>query len=72
MCIRDSMNVGTADFTRLAKNITKIGSVDSVAITNTATSQMCIRDRTTVISGDEHYTAVLSNDSKVVLAKFGK
>lgn len=28
--------------------------------------------KTTVISGDEHYTAVLSNDSKVVLAKFGK
>ena len=26
--------------------------------------------KTTVISGDEHYTAVLSNDSKVVLAKF--
>ena len=28
--------------------------------------------KTTVISADEHYTAVLSNDSKVVLAKFGK
>ena len=28
--------------------------------------------KTTVISGDEHYTVVLSNDSKVVLAKFGK
>ena len=28
--------------------------------------------KTTVISGDEHYTAVLSNDSKVILAKFGK
>ena len=28
--------------------------------------------KTTVISGDEHYTTVLSNDSKVVLAKFGK
>ena len=27
--------------------------------------------KTTVISADEHYTAVLSNDSKVVLAKFG-
>lgn len=26
--------------------------------------------KTTVITGDEHYTAVLSNDSKVVLAKF--
>lgn len=26
--------------------------------------------KTTVISADEHYTAVLSNDSKVVLAKF--
>jgi len=26
--------------------------------------------KTTVISGDEHYTAVLSNDSKVVLGKF--
>lgn len=29
-----NMNAGTADFTRLAKNITKIGSVDSVALTN--------------------------------------
>lgn len=28
--------------------------------------------KTTVISADEHYTAVLSNESKVVLAKFGK
>lgn len=28
--------------------------------------------KTTVISADEHYTAVLSNDSKVVLAKFKK
>lgn len=26
--------------------------------------------KTTVVSGDEHYTVVLSNDSKVVLAKF--
>lgn len=26
--------------------------------------------KTTVISADEHYTAVLSNESKVVLAKF--
>lgn len=33
-----NMNAGTADFTRLAKNITKIGSVDSAALTNTATS----------------------------------
>lgn len=33
-----NMNVKTTDFTRLAKNITKIGSVDSVALTNTATS----------------------------------
>ena len=30
-----------------------------------------ILSKTTVISADEHYTAVLSNDSKVVLAKFG-
>lgn len=29
-----------------------------------------ILKKTTVISADEHYTAVLSNDSKVVLAKF--
>lgn len=28
--------------------------------------------KTTVISADEHYTAVLSNDSKVVIAKFKK
>ena len=33
-----NMNTGTADFTRLAKNITKISSVDNVALTNTATS----------------------------------
>lgn len=35
--IRD-MDVKTTDFTRLAKNITKIGSVDSAALANTATS----------------------------------
>lgn len=28
--------------------------------------------KTTVVSADEHYAAALSNDSKVVLAKFGK
>lgn len=33
-----NMNAGTADFTRLAKNITKIGSVDSAALANTAIS----------------------------------
>lgn len=33
-----NMNVKTTDFTRLAKNITKIGSVDSAALANTATS----------------------------------
>lgn len=33
-----NMNAGTADFTRLAKNITKIGSVDSATLANTATS----------------------------------
>lgn len=32
------MDVKTADFTRLAKNIGKISSVDDVALTNTATS----------------------------------
>lgn len=37
-----NMNAGTADFTRLAKNIAKIGSVDSVAITNTATSLQAV------------------------------
>ena len=37
-----NMNAGTADFTRLAKNITKIGSVDSVALTNTATSLQAV------------------------------
>ena len=26
--------------------------------------------KTTVVSGDEHYTVALSNESKVVLAKF--
>ena len=31
-----------------------------------------ILKKTTVISADEHYTAVLSNESKVVLAKFAK
>ena len=33
-----NMNAGTADFTRLAKNITKISSVDSAALANTAIS----------------------------------
>ena len=33
-----NMNAGTADFTRLAKNIAKIGSVDSAALANIATS----------------------------------
>ena len=33
-----NMDAKTADFTRLAKNITKLGSVDSVALSNTATS----------------------------------
>ena len=28
--------------------------------------------KTTVISADEHYTAVLSNDSKVVIGKYKK
>lgn len=45
-----NMNVGTADFTRLAKNITKIGSVDSVAITNTATSLQAVTKAVASIS----------------------
>ena len=31
-------NVGTADFTRLAKNISKMGSIDSAGISNAAAS----------------------------------
>lgn len=45
-----NMNAGTADFTRLAKNITKIGSVDSVAITNTATSLQAVTKAVASIS----------------------
>lgn len=45
-----NMNAGTADFTRLAKNITKIGSVDSVALTNTATSLQAVTKAVTSIS----------------------
>nr|DAX07324.1 MAG TPA: minor tail protein [Bacteriophage sp.] len=45
-----NMNAGTADFTRLAKNITKIGSVDSVALTNTATSLQAVTKAVVSIS----------------------
>lgn len=51
-------------------------STDSPALTIylkrdvTAERDRDILAKTTVISADEHYTAVLSNDSKVVLAKF--
>lgn len=45
-----NMNVGTADFTRLAKNITKIGSVDSVALTSTATSLQAVTKAVASIS----------------------
>lgn len=45
-----NMNAGTADFTRLAKNITKIGSVDSVALTNTATSLQAVTKAVASIS----------------------
>lgn len=45
-----NMNAGTADFTRLAKNITKIGSVDSVALTNTATSLQAVAKAVASIS----------------------
>ena len=31
-------NVGTADFTRLAKNITKLGGINTVSLNNTASS----------------------------------
>lgn len=45
-----NMNAGTADFTRLAKNITKIGSVDSVALANTATSLQAVTKAVASIS----------------------
>ena len=45
-----NMIAGTADFTRLAKNITKIGSVDSVALTNTATSLQAVTKAVASIS----------------------
>lgn len=48
--VMQNMNAGTADFTRLAKNITKIGSVDSVALTNTATSLQAVTKAVTSIS----------------------
>lgn len=37
-----NMNAGTADFTRLAKNITKIGSIDTIGVNNIATSLSAI------------------------------
>ena len=45
-----NMNAGRTDFTRLAKNITKIGSVDSVALTNTATSLQAVTKAVASIS----------------------
>lgn len=45
-----NMNAGTADFTRLAKNIAKIGSVDSVALTSTATSLQAVTKAVASIS----------------------
>lgn len=45
-----NMNAGTADFTRLAKNITKIGSVDSAALTSTATSLQAVTKAVASIS----------------------
>lgn len=45
-----NMYAGTADFTRLAKNITKIGSVDSVALTSTATSLQAVTKAVASIS----------------------
>lgn len=45
-----NMNAGTADFTRLAKNITKIGSVDSAALANTATSLEAVTKAVSSIS----------------------
>lgn len=47
--IRD-MDVKTTDFTRLAKNITKIGSVDSAALANTATSLEAVTKAVSSIS----------------------
>lgn len=40
-----NMNAGTADFTRLAKNITKIGSIDTIGVNNIATSLSAIARR---------------------------
>lgn len=45
-----NMNAGTADFTRLAKNIAKIGSVDSAALANTATSLQAVTKAVASIS----------------------
>lgn len=45
-----NMNAGTADFTRLAKNITKISSVDSAALANTATSLQAVTKAVASIS----------------------
>lgn len=44
------MDVKTTDFTRLAKNIAKIGSIDSVALTSTATSLQAVTKAVASIS----------------------
>lgn len=63
-----NMDAKTADFTRLAKNITKLGSVDSVALSNTATSL------TAVMSAVDQLSTVnsASNEVKDFASSLGK
>ena len=63
-----NMDAKTADFTRLAKNITKLGSVDSVALSNTATSL------TAVMSAVNQLSTVngASNEVKDFASSLGK
>lgn len=65
-----NMNAGTADFTRLAKNITKIGSVDSAALANTATSLEAVTKAVASISAIPQNTTQITEFAKS-LGKLG-
>lgn len=65
-----NMNAGTADFTRLAKNITKIGSVDSAALANTATSLEAVTKAVASISAIPQNTTQVTEFAKS-LGKLG-
>lgn len=65
-----NMNAGTADFTRLAKNITKIGSVDSAALANTATSLEAVTKAVASVSAIPQNAAQVTEFAKS-LGKLG-